>query len=185
MEKLKIQTDQLIIRHLEETDLTDFHCYRSNPEVTKYQGFDVMDERQATQFIRDNAHRFFGTPGEWVQYAIENTKNNRLIGDCAIKLDIHDKRIAEVGLTISHLEHRKGFGKEALLGILKFLFDVKKLHRIVEIVDAKNTASIKLLESIGFKREGHFIENRFFKGHWCCEYQYAMLQREWIANKSK
>jgi len=36
-----------------------------------------------------------------------------------------------------------------------------------------------LLKSTGFKQEGHFIENIFFKGKWGSEFQYAMLQREW------
>jgi len=69
------------------------------------------------------------------------------------------------------LQQQKGFAKEALQGILKFLFDQKNLHRVVEIVDVENSTSIKLLESVGFKREGHFIENIFFKGKWGSEYQ--------------
>jgi [ribosomal protein S5]-alanine N-acetyltransferase len=183
MQKIEIQTQRLIIRHLKPSDLSDFYPYRSNPEVTKYQGFDVMNESQAEAFINDNALKFYGTPGEWVQYAIENKDTKTLIGDCAIKLDAHDPRIAEVGITISHLHQQKGFAKEALSGILKFLFDEKNLHRVVEIVDVENTASIKLLESTGFKKEGHFVENIFFKGKWGSEYQYAMLQSEWAAIK--
>ena len=54
METLNIQTKRLTIRHLELSDLSDFHIYRSNPEVTKYQGFDVMTIEQAEGFIKDN-----------------------------------------------------------------------------------------------------------------------------------
>ena len=52
-----------------------------------------------------------------------------------------------------------------------------------EIVDAENQASISLLKSIGFRQEGHFIENVFFKGKWGSEFQYAMLKREWDMRK--
>ena len=31
------------------------------------------------------------------------------------------------------------------------------------------------------RREGHFIENVWFKGGWGDEYQYALLEREWRA----
>ncbi|AZA92923.1 Spermidine N(1)-acetyltransferase [Chryseobacterium nakagawai] len=182
MEQLNIHINRLLIRHLTISDLKDFHKYRSNPEVVKYQGFDVMNLNQLRSFIIDNSSKFFGKPGERVQYGIENIKTGKIIGDCAIKLDASDERIAEIGITISHLQQKKGFAKEALLGILKFLFETRNLHRIVEIVDAENTASINLLKSIGFKQEGHFIENRFFKGKWVNEYQYAMLQREWNSN---
>lgn len=183
METLNIQTTRLNIRHLKLSDLTDFHIYRSNPEVTKYQGFDVMTIEQAEQFINDNATKHFGNAGEWVQYGIENMETKQLIGDCAIKLDQYDTRIAEIGITISNFEQKKGFAKEVLLGILSFLFDKKEIHRVVEIVDAENIASVNLLKSTGFKQEGHFIENIFFKGKWGSEFQYAMLKREWDDRK--
>ncbi len=183
MEKLNIQTTRLNIRHLELADLSDFHIYRSNPEVTKYQGFDVMNMEQAEEFIKGNSTKYFGNAGEWVQYGIENSETRQLIGDCAIKLDQYDTRIAEIGITISHLEQKKGYAKEVLIGVLTFLFDTKQIHRVVEIVDAENIASISLLKSTGFKQEGHFIENIFFKGKWGSEFQYAMLKREWDNRK--
>jgi [ribosomal protein S5]-alanine N-acetyltransferase len=179
MEILHIHTTRLTIRHLALKDLQDFFIYRSNPVVTKFQGFDVMTILEAEDFIKKNSARHFGKAGEWVQYAIENTQTGKLIGDCAIKLKEEDSRIAEIGITISHLEQKKGYAKETLLGILKFLFDIKKIHRVVETVDDENIASIRLLESTGFKQEGHFIENIFFKGHWGSEFQYAILKREW------
>jgi len=179
LEILNLVTPRLTIRHLKPSDVIDFHLYRSNPEVTKYQGFDVMTLDQANDFIQDNASKYYGLQGEWIQFGIEMNTSQKIIGDCAIKLDIFDTRIAEIGITISHLEQQKGYAKEALLGILSFLFDNKEIHRIVEIVDAENVASIQLLKSLGFREEGYFIENIFFKGKWGSEYHYAMLKREW------
>jgi len=184
MEIINLVTPRLQIRNLKVTDLFDFHTYRSNPDVTRYQGFDVMTLEQAEEFIKAQTEKRFGKPGEWVQYGIEKKETGKIIGDCAIKLELNDSRIAEIGITISQLEQRKGYAKEVLFGILTFLFDVKGIHRVVEIVDVENTASIKLLESSGFKKEGHFIENIFFKGKWGSEFQYAMLKREWDDNKS-
>jgi len=107
MEILNIQTTRLNVRQLKLSDLIDFHIYRSNPEVTKYQGFDVMTIEQAEEFIKNNSKKHFGKAGEWVQYGIENKETKQLIGDCAIKLDQYDTRIAEIGITISHLEQKK------------------------------------------------------------------------------
>jgi multidrug efflux pump subunit AcrB len=50
MEILNIQTTRLNVRHLKLSDLIDFQIYRSNPKVTKYQGFDVMTIEQAEEF---------------------------------------------------------------------------------------------------------------------------------------
>lgn len=184
MENLNIQTERLLIRNLLLSDLQDFHAYRSNPEIAKYQGFDVMSLEKASSFIEEQMDKQFGQPGEWVQYGIENISTGKIIGDCAIKLDKYDPRIAEIGISISHLEQQKGYAREVMLGILSFLFDIKALHRVVEIADAENTASIRLLESLHFRKEGHFIENIFFKGNWGSEVQYAMLKREWDERKN-
>jgi len=179
MERLHINTPRMHLRNLEPGDLEDFHCYRSNPEVTRYQGFDVMTMEEAKEFIETQKDKVFGIPGEWVQYGLIHRETGKLLGDCALRLDQHDPRIAEIGITISHLEQRKGYAKEALKGLLSFLFGARKIHRVVGIVDAENMASIKLFQRSGFRQEGHFIENIFFKGKWGSEYQFALLRREW------
>jgi len=180
MEILNIQTPRLFIRHLKLSDLSDFHDYRSDASVTKYQGFDVMTIEQSEDFIKNNSTKYFGNAGEWVQYGIESKETGKLIGDCAIKLQQDDPRIAEIGITISPSEQRRGFAKEVLKGILNFLFETKNIHRVVEIVDAENIASLNLLISAGFRQEGHFMENIFFKGKWGSEYQFALLKKEWL-----
>jgi RimJ/RimL family protein N-acetyltransferase len=181
---MNIITPRLRVRNLKISDLEDFHIYRSNPEVTRYQGFDVMTAEQAAAFIKEQENLEFGKPGEWVQYGIENKATGKLIGDCAIRLTSQDPRVAEIGITISHLEQKKGFAKETLSGILEYLFGKLKIHRVVEIVDEENIASINLLKSAGFRQEGHFIENIFFKGKWGNELQFAMLKKEWNHKKT-
>ncbi len=178
-EKIRISTQRLIIRNLEPKDLDDFFEYRSNPEVTEYQGFDVMTLKEAESFIMSQCDKKFGNHGEWVQYGIEENASGRLAGDCAIRILDEDPDNAEIGITVSHLHQRKGFAKEAMNGILKFLFEKKNIRRIVELTDVKNIASVNLLRSCGFRQEGFFIENRMFKGKICSEYQYALLKREW------
>ncbi len=183
MSGLSIATMRLQIRNLKLSDLPEFYYYRSNPEVTKYQGFDVFSIEQAKNFIAEQKDKEFGKAGEWVQYGIENKEAGKIVGDCAIKLDQNDTRLAEVGITISPAEQNKGYAKESLTAILNFLFNLDDFHRVTEIVDAENIASIQLLKSMGFKQEGHFIENIFFKGKWGSEFQYAMLRREWAHKK--
>lgn len=178
MEQLYLQSKRILIRHLKATDLEAFHSYRSDAEVLRYQGMDAMDLNEASAFIDEQKDRLFGKAGEWVQYAIEHQTRGHLIGDCAIKLQAEDVRIAEIGMTIHPDFQQQGFAKEAMLAILNFLFKKKNLHRIVETVDAENIASIQLLESLRFRKEGHFIENIFFNGKWGSEFQYAMLHRE-------
>ena len=179
MEKIICVTPRLKIRNLRDSDLDAFHQYRSNPDVTKYQGFDTFDREQAKVFIKAHSNRQLIVPGEWVQFGIENTGNGQLVGDCALYLQMADSRIAEIGITISHLHQRHGYAREAMQGLINFLFREKGIHRIVETVDAENLASIQMLKGLCFRQEAHFIESVFFKGRWGSEYQYAILKKEW------
>jgi len=181
--KLNITTPRLFIRNLKDIDLEDFYIYRSNPDITKYQGFDVMTLEEAQIFIKEHTNKNFGKPGEWVQYAIENKETGNIVGDCAIKLNESDIGIAEIGITISHFEQKKGYAKETLSALMNFLFTSRNIHNIVETVDTENIASIHLLKSLGFKQQGSIIENIFFKGKWGSEVQFTLLKTEWHLSK--
>ncbi|SDX66674.1 GNAT family N-acetyltransferase [Hymenobacter psychrophilus] len=178
---LTLETPRLRIRPLRPTDLADFHAYRADPAVTRYQGFDVFSREQAAAFIAQQLPLEFGQPGQWVQYGIESQRTGRLIGDCAVQLQQRDARMAEIGITIAPAAQRQGYAREVLQALLNFLFNLPDFHRVVETVDAENAASIALLESLGFRLEGEFRDNIFFKGQWGSERQYAMLRREWEA----
>jgi RimJ/RimL family protein N-acetyltransferase len=107
------------------------------------------------------------------------------VGDCAIHLQKENPLIAELGITISDLYQRRGYAKETMSGLMDFLFGKNKIHRIVETVDAENDASIHLLKSLSFRQEAHFINSIFFKGKWGSEFQFAMLQNEWLERETR
>lgn len=174
-----MHTKRLKVRNLKESDLDEFYAYRSNPEITRYQGFSTFSREDSLNFIIEHSKKMLILPGEWIQFAIEHNSNQKLVGDCAIYLHQADSRIAEIGITISHLHQRQGYAREAMFGLMEFLFVAKGVHRIVETVDAENTASIQMLKSLSFRQEAHFHENIFFKGKWGSEYQFAMLSKEW------
>ena len=185
MSSILFTTNRLTIRNLKDSDLEDFYQYRSKPEIAKYQGFDPFSREQAGNFISVQKEKVFGTPGEWMQFGIEVSEIGKLVGDCAIHLRKENPLIAEMGITISDLYQRRGYAKEAMSGLMNFLFGKKKIHRIVETVDAENDASIHLLKSLSFRQEAHFINSIFFKGKWGSEFQFAMLQNEWSERETR
>ena len=169
-------TRRLQIRSLREDDLEDFFAYRSDPEVTRYQGFHPFNKAESLAFIREQSASE-SIPGKWKQWAI--SADNQLVGDCALLFQASDPRIAEIGITISPRHQRKGFAREAMEGLTAYLFEKENIHRIAITVDAENMASIALMKSLGFRQEGYFIENVFFKGKWGSEILFALLRREW------
>lgn len=55
------------------------------------------------------------------------------------------------------------------------------MHRIQANLDARNTASAKLCENLGMRREAHFIKDYWNKGEWTDSFIYGML----ITDKNK
>lgn len=68
---------------------------------------------------------------------------------------------------------------EAVLAILTLAFEGLGLHRVIGRVESRNSASCRVLERLGMRREAHFVESERIKGEWQSEYTYAMLAREW------
>jgi len=183
MKQLYITTPRLIIRNLKVSDLPDFYIYRSNPDIARYQGFETMSTEQANNFIKEHTNKTFGKPGEWVQYGLEYKETGKIVGDTAIKTDAQNYEIAEIGITISHLEQKKGYAKEAFTGILNFLFKTTSVIEIKETVDADNIASINLLKSLGFIQHGPIVENVYFKGKWGSEVHFVLHKEKWISKE--
>jgi RimJ/RimL family protein N-acetyltransferase len=68
--------------------------------------------------------------------------------------------------------------------VLDYSFEKLKLHRVVAIADCENEKSVALLSRLGLRREGHFIQNIWFKGKWGSEYLYAVLGEEWLGRRA-
>src|SRR5690606_31301664 len=106
---MNLQTVRLNIRNLSIDDLESFYYYRSNPEVVRFQSFDVITHDGALAFIKEYADGVL-TDGHWTQFGIELRESGNPIGDCAVKI-FDGWRQAEIGITMSHRHQRKGYAK--------------------------------------------------------------------------
>ena len=172
-------TTRLRLRHFRDTDLPLFMAYRNDPEVARYQSWEGISEPEACTFIQEQKEIQPGIPGQGFQIAIELKETGVLIGDCYFKINELDDRQAEIGFSLSHAYQRQGFATEAVSCFINYAFLTFDLHRIIAITDCENAASIALLEHLGMRREGHFLQNVWYKGKWGDEYLYAILKEEW------
>jgi RimJ/RimL family protein N-acetyltransferase len=157
-------------------------AYRNDPVVARYQSWEGITEPKARAFIQEQKSIQPGVPGQGFQIAIELKESGLLIGDCAFKIKEDDARQAAIGFTLARQYQGKGFATEAVSRFLTYAFPAFDLHRVVAIADCENAASVALLERLGMRREGHFLQNVWFKGRWGDEYLYAILEEEWLRN---
>lgn len=171
---------RLILRPLQTEDLPAFSAYRSEPEVARYQSWTAPYPLERAMVLLQEMQRYpFGAPGHWTQMAVERRGQAGIIGDCAFQVLAEDQQQALIGYTFATAFQKQGYASEAVTCLMAYLFDVLALHRVSAYCDEANLASWHLMERVGMRREGHFIENIWFKGAWASEYQYALLRSEW------
>jgi len=87
-------------------------------------------------------------------FAIELTKEKRIIGGIGIRRQTSHGDSASFGYVLNRHYWLKGYGSEAAGGIVKFGFEFLKVHRVEAICDIENTGSWKVMEKAGLMREG-------------------------------
>ena len=179
-----LETARLTLRRFTCDDLASFRAYRNDPSIARYQSWSDFSEQEARDFIAAQKELRPGVPGHWFQFAIELKTTGVLIGDCALKIDEHEPRQAEIGFTLARVHQGHGYASEAVSRVLDYVFRDLCLHRVIAITDCENAPSVALLERLGMRREGHFKQNVWFKGKWGDEYLYAILCDEWPRSAS-
>jgi RimJ/RimL family protein N-acetyltransferase len=178
------ETPRLHARAFVPEDVAAFAAYRADPDVARYQSWSDFTVADAEAFVRSLQEDEPGVPGEWFQIALEAKADGILVGDLAFHIDAEEPRQAEIGFTLAPAQQGRGYGTEALTGLLDWTFPTFGLHRVIAITDALNSSAAALLERVGFRREAHFVENIFFKGAWGSEFSFAVLADEWAARRA-
>jgi RimJ/RimL family protein N-acetyltransferase len=88
-------------------------------------------------------------------------------------------RMLEIGYALVPSERRKGYGTEAAKIMVDYLFLSKEIMRVQACTDVRNTVSQKVLEKIGFKKEGIIRKYVFVSGEWRDALLYSILREEW------
>ena len=85
----------------------------------------------------------------------------------------------EIGFALIPSERGKGYGTEAVTIFVDYLFLSRDLVRIQATTDPRNKGSQRILETVGFKREGIVRKSMFIHGEWRDLQLYSILREEW------
>jgi aminoglycoside 6'-N-acetyltransferase len=176
-----VRTERLTLRRFTPLDAERFAAYRSDPAVARFQGWDAPLPLAEAQ---ESVERFASSDPEaagWFQYAVD--LDGVLIGD--VGLNLHQNLMqADLGFTFATQYQRKGYASEAVRGLLEHVFAERELHRVSAEADARNTASTRLLERVGFTREGLRLSNTWLKGEWTDDVLFGYLRDDYL-NRSR
>jgi RimJ/RimL family protein N-acetyltransferase len=180
-----LETQRLLLRVFEPDDLAALVAIYSREDVARYLYEDPRDERAIAELLeRKIAGRRVVAEGDWLSAAVVLRGSGELVGDLALRWSSAEHRQGELGFVV-HPDHQgNGFATEAGAVFLRIAFEEMGLHRVIGRAEGRNTASVRVLEKLGMRREAHLVENEFVKGEWQSELVYAILDREWRTRSS-
>ena len=171
-----IETDRLFIRRFEAGDYNDLFEYLSVPAIYAYEPGKPVSLEEARELA---LHRSKGT--DFLAVVLKCEK--KMIGHLYFKpIEPEAKMTWELGYIFNPKYQRNGYASEASKAVTDWALASHKVHRIMARCNPENTASWKLLEKIGFVREGHFRKCGFVHRHhdgspiWTDAYEYSKLE---------
>ena len=175
---MEFETERLIIRPIKLEDKNQIFNYRSDTETNKYQGWIPKTIDDVETFI-GKLPEHINQPKTWFQFVLIQKETKTVIGDLGIHFLDKENNQVEIGCTLNKDFQNKGFAKEAVVKVIDYLFRDLNKHRIITSIDPHNKNAIRLVESIGFRKEAHFVESIFINEKWVDDLIYALIEKDW------
>ncbi|MBL7744451.1 MAG: GNAT family N-acetyltransferase [Chitinophagaceae bacterium] len=149
-----LTTERLLLRKLTAEDEQGIFALRTDDIVNKYldriKARSVEDARKFIQKVNNSIDS-----NELIYWGICLRPKTRIIGTvCFWNIAVENDK-AEIGYELLPACQGQGLMQEALSAIIDYGFTSMRLATIEAVADLQNERSVKLLEKIGFKKEGN------------------------------
>lgn len=177
-----LETPRLILREIVRADASSILRIRGDAEVTRYNtGAPYQNLDDAIALIDDMALLY--RQKRELRWGITlkgvDGLTHGVIGMCGYNYWVQADHRASIGYDLARAFWRDGIMTEALRAVLGFGFAQMSLNRIEADVAVENTASIKLLRKLGFRKEGLQREQFFEDGLYHDLLLFGLLRREY------
>ncbi|WP_448317283.1 GNAT family N-acetyltransferase [Streptomyces sp. CO7] len=173
-----LRTARLRLRAFEETDADDLYTLHSDAHVLRYWDSPPWTDRaRADRFLE--VCRQMEREGTGTRLAVERASDGAFIGWCTLAGWNPEYRSASLGYCYGEAAWGNGYATEAAGALLRWAFDTLDLHRVQAETDTRNVASARVLEKLGFVREGTLREDCVVNGEVSDSWVFGLLRREW------
>jgi len=173
-------TPRLTLRPYLDGDLPALHDLFGRDDVARYLMWEPMSIDEARTLLERRVDQTrIDADGDAILLAVVETASGRMIGELMLRVTSIESGQGEIGWSIHPDAQGRGLATEGAREMLRLGFEELGLHRIVADADPRNTASLKVMEHLGMRREALLVENEFVKGEWISEVVCAILASEW------
>lgn len=174
---VELQTARLHLREFDNADIPVLHAYNLHPAFRRYESGLPVSEYQFHQIVQGIIAEQAQPPRKRYHFVISRAA--QVVGSCYVAIRDMDHRQGEIGYMIGFEHWGDGYATEAARALLKLGFETLHLHRIYANAISENSASLRVLEKIGMRREGLLCETDYFQNRWWDTCIYALLEDNW------
>ncbi|WP_405058737.1 GNAT family N-acetyltransferase [Kribbella sp. NBC_01505] len=171
-----LHTDRLRLRPFEDADAKELYALQSNADVLRYWDSPPWTEpARAERFIA--ACRQMAEERTGARLAVD--RDGVFLGWCSLTQWNPEFRSASLGYCYNAAAWGHGYATEAARALLGWAYETLDLNRVQAEADTRNAASGRVLEKLGFVREGTLREDCIVNGDVSDSWVYGLLRREW------
>jgi [ribosomal protein S5]-alanine N-acetyltransferase len=179
---LRLETARLVLRPTAMSDAPALFAIHADPVVMRWWATPPWASiEMAEKRIADDLEAQHGN-GDYLRLGITRREDEAaLIGQCTLFGWQRESRRAEVGYSLAAAAWGRGLATEALRALIGHGFDTIGLNRIEADIDPRNIASARVVERLGFVKEGFARQRWIVGGEVCDSDMYGLLRQEWPA----
>lgn len=173
-----LETDRLTLRGLGPDDAEALVSVYATPEATRYieiTPFELPEEAAALIDLWIDRQR----AGTGLRWGLFLRGCGTLAGTCGLSSINLVDRGAEIGYDLAPAHWGRGLVPEAVRAVLRHAFLTLKLNRVQAFVVPEGAQSMRVLEKLGFQRDGVLREAGHWKGRYWDKVCFSLLRREW------
>ena len=172
-----LPTTRLRLRPFDDADTDALFALQSSAHVLRYWDAPPWSERaRAQQFVA--ACRRMAEEGSGARLAVDRSSDGSFIGWCSLTRWNPDHLSASMGYCFDDAAWGHGYATEAARALLQWAFDTLDLNRVQSETDTRNAASARVLEKLGFVREGTLREDCVVNGEVSDSWVYGLIRRD-------
>jgi len=173
-----LHTARLRLRPFTSEDADALFALHSNAYVLRYWDSPAWKEPAlAERFIA--RCRQIAEEGSGARLVMERGSDNAFLGWCSLTRWNPDYRSAAMGYCLGEAAWGHGYATEAAGAVLHWAFDTLDLNRVQAETDTRNAASARVLEKLGFVREGTLREDCVVNGEVSDSWVYGLIRSQW------
>lgn len=179
-----LETDRLILREIVASDAPTLYDIHSDAKAMRWFGSDPIINLQQAEKLVETFASWRKLPNPGARWGIERKSDSQLLGTCGLFKWNRGWRSCIVGYELAQSAWGAGFMLEALSAALTWGFEHMELHRVEAQIHPENVASIRLVRTLRFVKEGRLREAGFWLGEHHDLLQFALLRREHLTPPS-